>query len=252
MKRSREDVPSRDAQDQQKTSEEGQKLIEEIVTVEETHSILVRFPCLDFFRDARLCEVTVGSKEAEGDNSNHDKNNENNKNSEGDENTSVNNNNNNINNNNRNNGNETKYFSPDAVTFKDGTLETDHPIVLVHTQHYGIMEFEGTWCDVHVPQTSTTPLSNRVVVQLCEKSSEQALLDGISTNGESQMKESQHGTVVDAKSVGAGVEVASLLKHPSVGVTADDARGLQAARNASWAYGRIDVPCATLVLHRVK
>ncbi|KAH9593050.1 hypothetical protein LSM04_006995 [Trypanosoma melophagium] len=238
MKRSREDVPSSVVQDQRTKGEKGQTLIEEIATVEEKHSILVRFPCLDFFRDAHLCEVTVDSKETEGGNGNNDTNN---KNSEGEENTNDNGN---------KKENETRYFSPDAVTFKEGTLETDHPIVLVHTQHYGTMEFEGTWCDVHGPQVSPAPLSNRIVVHLCKKSSEQAVIARGSISGESNSNESHH--TVDVNSVEAGVEVASLLKHPSVGVTADEARRWEVARNASWAYSRIDVPCATLVLRRVK
>lgn len=205
-------------------SHDGASLVEEIVTVEETRSILVRFPCLDFFRDAHMCEVatpqsgdSTSSREGEGQTA--------------------------------------AQFFPDALTFKPGTLETSRPVVLLRTAELGEVEFEGSWQDSAETTLFTAPLSNRVVVQLCEKGDDRAAKnhhhkshhrgDGAGTGSESRFGD-------DTTRTAPGVEVASLLKHPSVGITADEARRRQKAHSASWAYSRIDVPCATLVLRRVK
>ncbi|KEG13479.1 hypothetical protein DQ04_00981090 [Trypanosoma grayi] len=224
MKRERS-VTDTDSTRQSRLRADELPLVEEIVTVEETQSVLIRLPCLDFFRDAHVCERAADTAcgcEAP---------------TEGGEEGVL-------------------QFAPDAFTVKSGTLETPHPVVVLHSQQYGEIVFEGSWCELNDRNVSAAPLSNHVVVQLCEKGDEQPAKGGASTNNNSSSSSISSHTnepriSTDKKSTATGIEVASLLKHPSVGITADDARGLQKARNASWAYGRIDVPCATLVLRRV-
>ncbi|KAG8346044.1 hypothetical protein ERJ75_000194100 [Trypanosoma vivax] len=204
-------------------------LVEEIVTVEETQTILVRFPFLDFFRNAHVCEMATDRGVSD----------------------------------NGGGANTRTEFAPHSLVFKEGTLETSHPVVLLKTLEHGEMEFEGSWCDVHRPTAGVPPMSNRVIVHLSEKGSG---LGGAAKGGNYHSQSTVGSNVaqdsgVSGKSqvsgeaghdVASGAGVASLLKHSAVGVTADDARGRETARNASWTYDRIDVHCATLLLHRVK
>ncbi|KAF8283737.1 hypothetical protein TcG_01707 [Trypanosoma cruzi] len=228
MKRERQfTVNDEDAQRRRAQTDSGDDetlLKEEILTVEETQTVLVRLPCLDFFRDAHICEEAAANGRAEATH-------------EGDE-------------------RHPSRFRADGLTFKSGTLETAHPVVVLRTKEYGEMEFEGSWVDSHEKSFFGAPSSNRVVVQLCERGDEQTekrihgSVHDASGSGSGAFNEPR--SVSDKRGASTGVGVASLLKHPSVGITADEARGRKRARNESWGYGRIDVPCATLVLRRVK
>ncbi|RNF08269.1 uncharacterized protein Tco025E_07457 [Trypanosoma conorhini] len=203
-------------------TDDDASLVEEIATVEETCTVLLRLPCLDFFRDAHICEEAAphGAAADEGDDRGWPR------------------------------------FFAGGLAFRSGTLETARPVVVLRTQAHGEIEFEGSWSESHESRLFEAPSSNRVVVQLCERG------EDTTAKGDDGMAEEvgghARGAVNDQRLAAApggpatGVGVASLLKHPSVGITADEARGWQKARNASWGYDRIDVPCATLVLRRVR
>ncbi|RNE99805.1 hypothetical protein TraAM80_07997 [Trypanosoma rangeli] len=208
----------------QRLTDDATSFVEEVETVEETHTVLVRLPCLDFFRDAHICEEAAPHDTASAAD-------------EWDE-------------------RGRPRLSAGGLMFRNNTLETAHPIVVIRTQAYGEMEFEGSWSESHEGNVFETPSSNRVVVQLCERNDESTTKGNYSMindmGGGVKGVVSEQRSAADTGAPSTGVEVASLLKHPSVGITADEARGRQKARNASWCYDRIDVPCATLVLRRVK
>ncbi|ESL11363.1 hypothetical protein TRSC58_00888 [Trypanosoma rangeli SC58] len=217
-------VDDENALGRRRLTDDATSFVEEVETVEETHTVLVRLPCLDFFRDAHICEeATPLGTAAAAD--------------EGGERGGP-------------------QLSAGGLMFRKDTLETAHPIVVIRTQAYGEMEFEGSWSESHERSVFDAPSSNRVVVQLCERNEESTAKGNHSMindmGGSVKGAVSEQRSAADTGALSTGVEVASLLKHPSVGITADEARGRQKARNASWGYDRIDVPCATLVLRRVK
>ncbi|CBH17053.1 hypothetical protein, conserved [Trypanosoma brucei gambiense DAL972] len=210
-------------EDDSERKDTEESFVEEILTVEEKRTILLRFPCLDFFRNAHICETLCNSAQdaSKGGTS----------------------------------GMETK-FAPEALRFDADTLETPHPIVRLRTREFGELVFEGTWCQVSEINGGRGSMSNRVVVHLCERSDEQSSgeVDKAVSGDNVGINRSNKSPLLSGSGSNSlsGSGVASLLKHSSVGVTADDARGQRRAQNALWFYNRIDVPCGTLVLARVK
>ncbi|CAM45384.1 conserved hypothetical protein [Leishmania braziliensis MHOM/BR/75/M2904] len=231
-------------------------VIEETCEVEEVHTVLVRFPCFDFFRHVRVCErtrdprpvkssdavkgsaiparelpdVVISDGGAPPITSSH--------------------------------GVAEAAFTPEAALFIPGTLETDTPQLLLNAGTPCEMRFEGQWTEVigegasitnraivHVSSKTTgtavppaaLPLSSSAVVSDAAKSPEPACL-----NVESLPASSSQATTTPAQ------PIASLLTHTLAGVTADEERRQRAEQRKGWTYDRIDVPSAVLVMHRVR
>lgn len=230
-------------------------VIEETCEVEETHTVLVRFPCFDFFRHVRVCERARDPQPATSDDaakasaslatalsdtafrsgappvtSTHDT--------------------------------AEAAFAPEAAVFIPGTLETDTPRLLLNGGTPHEMLFEGQWTEVAGEGVSVT---NRAVVHVSAKTagipvppaapplnSSSIVSDAAAspelarTTVESFPASSSQATATSAP------PIASLLTHTLAGVTADEERRQRAEQQKGWTYDRVDVPSAVLVMHRVR
>lgn len=232
-----------------------ESVIEETCEVEETHAVLVRFPCFDFFRHVRVCERTRDLQPATSDDaakasaslasalsdttfrsgappvtSTHDT--------------------------------ADVAFAPEAAVFIPGTLETDAPRLLLNGGTPHEMLFEGQWTEVTGEGVSVT---NRAVVHLSAKTAgiavSPAALPLNTSPIMSDAAKSPELARAAAESFPASASqatatpalpIASLLTHTLAGVTADEERRQRAEQQKGWTYDRIDVPSAVLVMHRVR
>lgn len=172
-------------------------LVEEVEEVIEMETILLRFPCFDFFRNVHMCETTEGSAR----------------------------------------------FAPEALAFVSHTLATSTPVVVLNGGSSNEMVFEGQWCDVVGDGLATT---NRAVVHLCAEADaapSSPMQETFAAAAPSSLPDSSSAT---------SPPVASLLPHATTGVTADEERRARTEQLKGWVYDRIDVPCAVLVMQRVR
>ncbi|KAG5499248.1 hypothetical protein JIQ42_04061 [Leishmania sp. Namibia] len=230
-------------------------VIEETCAVEEVHTVLVRFPCFDFFRHVRVCERARDPRPATCDSSVkasaspatelpdtiscdgappltllHDA------------------------------ANTT--FAPEAALFVPGTLETDTPLLLLNAGTPQEMLFEGHWSEVAGEGVSIT---NRAVVHVSPKtagaavpsaalpSSSSSIVRSVAKSPELACRTAESLPASSSQATAtSALPIASLLTHTLAGVTADEDRRQRAEQLKGWAYDRIDVPSGVLVMHRVR
>lgn len=226
-------------------------LVEEVDDVEEVHTVLVRFPCFDYFRNVHLCEgrsvappkaatAVVGRKSptsaaagrwdsVAGSSS----------------------------------GGTVlatsqppkpapeSAFVPGAVSFVADTLETDTPVLLVNAGTPRKMRFTGQWCEV---AGNGVAASNRAILHVAPKPGTDAGGGTDSSTGVDALRPATEDGGVGASpsqgSAGTSQPIPSLFPHAVSGVTADEKRHQQAELRKGWVYDRIDVPSAVLVMHR--
>ncbi|KAG5501450.1 hypothetical protein JKF63_03279 [Porcisia hertigi] len=228
-------------------------VIEEVCVVEEVHTVLVRFPCFDFFRHVRLCEGTRDPLSSVY----------------GDVKSSA---------TLANDLSDTvvddrahpptssccaadAVFVPEAAFFIPGTLETDTPQLLLNSGTPHEMRFEGQWAEVAGEGACIT---NRAIVHVSANAREVAASPGarhlqpLPTASAAAKPSELAGLTTEAlpassspATAASAIPVASLLTHTFAGVTADEERRLRAEQQKGWTYDRIDVPSAVLVMHRV-
>lgn len=110
------------------------KYTEEIVTVEEQSSILVRFPCFDFFRNVHICEGMAAdppSPEAQGEDVQA----------------------------------SSLVFRPEALVFVPGTIDTDRPLAVLNAGLSSEMHFAGHWEEC-TGRNGLPEYTNRAIVHL--------------------------------------------------------------------------------------
>ncbi|KPA80917.1 hypothetical protein ABB37_04317 [Leptomonas pyrrhocoris] len=193
-------------------------VVEEIEEVHEYQTILLRFPCFDFFRNVHLCEMAGDDLGKPASSS-----------------TAL-------------AAPETRTrgeakFAPEALQFLTHTLDTDTPIAVLNRGAASEMVFEGQWCEVSGDGTAVT---NRAVVHLASEAA------GPLT----QTSEVPSAVAASSSSASSAREtssaVASLLPHAVAGVTADEERRARTEQLQGWVYDRVDVPSAVLVMQRVR
>ncbi|GET89747.1 hypothetical protein, conserved [Leishmania tarentolae] len=230
-------------------------VVEETCELEETHTVLVRMPCYDFFRHVRLCECPRDPKRAPSDDASktsailasalphtvYD--------SETPPVAST-------------QDADSAAFAPAAAVFIHGTLETDAPRLVLNSGTPREMLFEGRWTEVAGEGVSVT---NRAVVHISAKaegvavsSTASPLNSSSTTNDASKSAEllcpttKSFPALSSQATVTSALPIASLLTHTFAGVTADEERRQRAEQQKGWSYDRVDVPSAVLVMHRVR
>lgn len=224
-------------------------VVEEIDEVHEYHTILLRFPCFDFFRHVHLCETSrpavaehaedLAPRAATAAASTHA--------------PSV----------NKTAASATDTipetpssslsphgavrFAPEALQFVPHTLATDRPVAVLNEGTTNVMVFEGQWSEVVGDGTAVT---NRAVVHLASEEAVVAQTGRPPTPSSSLMPAPASRSPAAAAS--APSPVASLLPHADAGVTADEERRTRTEQLRGWVYDRVDVPSAVLVMQRVR
>ncbi|KPI87696.1 hypothetical protein ABL78_3234 [Leptomonas seymouri] len=195
-------------------------VIEEIEDVYEYQTILLRFPCFDFFRNVHLCEVA--SDNLDESSSTH----------AAPASSSS-------------RARREMSFAPEALQFLPNTLETDAPIAVLNRGTASEMIFEGQWCEA---VGDGTAVSNRAVVHLTSETAEpSAQTSDMPSSAAVSVSASSASPVLETPS-----PVASLLPHAVAGVTADEERYARTEQLRGWVYDRVDVPSAVLVMQRVR
>lgn len=200
-------------------------VVEETEEVIEDVTILLRFPCFDFFRHVQLCEARDGHRRDAATTATEPP-------------TAV----------------ITKAdtilrqakstrFAPEALRFAAGTLNTDAPVAVLNGGTAHEMVFEGQWCEVCGDGTAVT---NRAVVHLQNASAT------ASATHRSSSASTLDAAVRQPSPAELTLPVASLLPHTVAGVTADEERRARAEDQHRWSYDRVDVPSAVLVMHRAR
>jgi hypothetical protein len=225
-------------------------VVEEMEEVTEYQTILLRFPCFDFFRHVHLCETTIGEEEeVQGGGSSPQLPHPSPELSEGGAaevqpgpkpsakvwsgpRT----------------GHESR-FAPQALQFVPNTLATDTPVAVLNGGTANEMIFEGQWCEVAGDGTAVT---NRAVLHLSpEKTTRPAQRMSEVPNTERPSPPSASFAASPVAPT-TSIPVASLLPHAAVGVTADEERRARTEDLKGWVYDRVDVPTAVLVMRRVR
>lgn len=222
-------------------------VIEEVVDVPEDVTILLRFPCFDFFHHVKVCETAEGnSAEATTQTSTSSQTETQSKTDNlsrlARTNTTT----------SSSSGSSSTRFAPEALRFKTNTLDTDRPVAVLNGGTANEMIFEGRWCEVCGDGAAVT---NRAVVHLRPPSAAASATASTAAAGTvppSSINAGGAGAAVAPSVHDSAPSVASLFTHVADGVTADEERRLRAAEQQGWTYDRVDVPSAVLVMHRLR